>query len=209
MGARLAPSPGTPHGLDADHFDRYCDHLLIRVRELGGDGPGQLVGTYRVLGPDAGAPRRRLLHRKRIRPGAVGAAARRRGRTGARLRACRLAFGRRDPVAVERTGQVHGRARPAHHVRLRQHRHGRRRPARRAGSGASCATRTTWCGRELRIRPLTPLPPGADDAGAAPQRGSLLREHAAADQGLPALRRQGGRARPRSTAASTPPTCRS
>jgi putative hemolysin len=61
MKARLAPPPGTPDGLDADRFDPYCDHLLIRVkeqgreqsRERGGDAPGQLVGTCRVLGPDA------------------------------------------------------------------------------------------------------------------------------------------------------------
>jgi putative hemolysin len=57
MGARLAPPSGTPDGHDADRFDAFCDHLLIRVREQsreqGGDAPGQLVGTYRVLGPDA------------------------------------------------------------------------------------------------------------------------------------------------------------
>ncbi|MDL2355934.1 MAG: GNAT family N-acyltransferase [Pseudomonadota bacterium] len=52
MGARLAPPAGTPAGVDADRFDRYCDHLLIRVRAAGAAGPGQLVGTYRVLGPD-------------------------------------------------------------------------------------------------------------------------------------------------------------
>jgi putative hemolysin len=53
MGARLAPPAGTPDGHDADRFDGYCDHLLVRARETGSDGPGQLVGTYRVLGPDA------------------------------------------------------------------------------------------------------------------------------------------------------------
>jgi putative hemolysin len=53
MGARLAPPPGTPDGVDADEFDRHCDHLLVRVREVGSDEPGQLVGTYRVLGPEA------------------------------------------------------------------------------------------------------------------------------------------------------------
>ncbi|HEU4375427.1 MAG TPA: GNAT family N-acyltransferase [Telluria sp.] len=52
MGARLAPPAGTPAGIDADHFDRHCDHLLVRVRERGSEEPGQLVGTYRVLGPD-------------------------------------------------------------------------------------------------------------------------------------------------------------
>jgi putative hemolysin len=53
MGARLAPPAGTPDGHDADRFDGYCDHLLVRARETGSDEPGQLVGTYRVLGPDA------------------------------------------------------------------------------------------------------------------------------------------------------------
>lgn len=53
MGARLTTPAGTPAGLDADHFDRYCDHLLVRVRERGSEEPGLLVGTYRVLGPDA------------------------------------------------------------------------------------------------------------------------------------------------------------
>jgi putative hemolysin len=52
MGARLSPPAGTPAGLDVDDFDRHCDHLLIRAREPGSDAPGQLVGTYRVLGPD-------------------------------------------------------------------------------------------------------------------------------------------------------------
>jgi putative hemolysin len=57
MGARLTPPAGTPDGHDADRFDAFCDHLLIRVREQaseqGSNPPGQLVGTYRVLGPDA------------------------------------------------------------------------------------------------------------------------------------------------------------
>ncbi len=34
-------------GVDADEFDRVCDHLL--VRESGG---GEVVGTYRILTPD-------------------------------------------------------------------------------------------------------------------------------------------------------------
>jgi putative hemolysin len=41
MGARL---PSHRHGLDADEFDAYCDHLL--VRESRG---GAVIGTYRVL----------------------------------------------------------------------------------------------------------------------------------------------------------------
>ncbi|MFG2869273.1 GNAT family N-acetyltransferase [Streptomyces sp. NPDC048338] len=44
MGARLdGPEPG----LDADAFDAYCDHLLVREEET-----GEIVGTYRVLPPE-------------------------------------------------------------------------------------------------------------------------------------------------------------
>lgn len=53
MGARLAPSADAADGLDADRFDAHCEHLLVRARERGSDAPGQLVGTCRVLGPDA------------------------------------------------------------------------------------------------------------------------------------------------------------
>lgn len=44
IGARV---PSGQHGLDADEFDAFCDHLLVRD---GTDGP--VVGTYRVLLPD-------------------------------------------------------------------------------------------------------------------------------------------------------------
>ena len=51
MGAR-SPNPGSgPEGLDADHFDAFCDHLLIKVRSPGGSGDDPVVGTYRVLSP--------------------------------------------------------------------------------------------------------------------------------------------------------------
>ena len=43
MGARL---DGTLPGHDADLFDDYCEHLLVRVA-----GTGEVVGTYRVLTP--------------------------------------------------------------------------------------------------------------------------------------------------------------
>lgn len=52
MGARLAPPQGTPAGLDADLFDAYCEHLLVRVEDEEGE-PGRVVGTYRVLTPAA------------------------------------------------------------------------------------------------------------------------------------------------------------
>lgn len=41
MGARV---PSQRHGLDADEFDAYCDHLLVRHA-----GDGAVIGTYRVL----------------------------------------------------------------------------------------------------------------------------------------------------------------
>jgi putative hemolysin len=45
MGARLV----TPEaGLDIDLYDAYCDHLLVRD-----SATGEVVGTYRILGPDA------------------------------------------------------------------------------------------------------------------------------------------------------------
>ena len=44
MGACLTPPEGTPFGVDADRFDPYCDHLLVRV--VGSDHTeGLLVGT--------------------------------------------------------------------------------------------------------------------------------------------------------------------
>lgn len=46
MGARIAPPHGTPPGLDADEFDPFCEHLLVCADDL-------VVGTYRVLTPDA------------------------------------------------------------------------------------------------------------------------------------------------------------
>lgn len=52
MGASLSPPPGTPAGLDVDAFDAHCEHLLVRTCETA-DTPAQVVGTYRVLTPDA------------------------------------------------------------------------------------------------------------------------------------------------------------
>lgn len=46
LGARISPPRGTPAGHDADCFDPFCEHLLVWA----GD---QVVGTYRVLTPDA------------------------------------------------------------------------------------------------------------------------------------------------------------
>ncbi|NGP06894.1 GNAT family N-acetyltransferase [Rhodococcus sp. 14C212] len=39
---------GMPAGIDADRFDEYCDHLLVRENHT-----GAVVGCYRMLPPDA------------------------------------------------------------------------------------------------------------------------------------------------------------
>lgn len=52
MGARLRPPAGTPAGLDADLFDDYCEHLLVRTLPTD-DQPAEVIGTYRVLTPGA------------------------------------------------------------------------------------------------------------------------------------------------------------
>ena len=52
MGARLSPPKGTPSGLDADLFDPFCEHLLVRLCTPTG-APGAVIGTYRVLTPTA------------------------------------------------------------------------------------------------------------------------------------------------------------
>lgn len=52
MGARLSPPPGTPPGLDVDVYDPYCEHLLVRAAGAADDA-GMVIGTYRVLTPEA------------------------------------------------------------------------------------------------------------------------------------------------------------
>lgn len=44
MGARL---PSTTPGVDRDHFDAYCQHLIVRDEDC-----GRIVGTYRILTPE-------------------------------------------------------------------------------------------------------------------------------------------------------------
>ncbi len=48
MGAQLSPLAGSPADHDVDHFDAFCEHLLVRA-----SGSGEVIGTYRVLTPDA------------------------------------------------------------------------------------------------------------------------------------------------------------
>jgi putative hemolysin len=50
MGARLSPPAGTSPGHDADVFDRFCEHLIVRTTD-NDRSPGQVIGTYRVLTP--------------------------------------------------------------------------------------------------------------------------------------------------------------
>jgi putative hemolysin len=45
LGARL---PSRVPGVDHDFFDPYCEHLVVR-----NDGDGEIVGTYRILSPEA------------------------------------------------------------------------------------------------------------------------------------------------------------
>ena len=52
MGARLSPPLGTPEGHDADRFDPYCEHLLVRTLPTR-DAAAEVIGTYRVLTPGA------------------------------------------------------------------------------------------------------------------------------------------------------------
>lgn len=52
MGATLRPPRGTLPGHDADLFDPYCEHLLVRTAATD-DEPSRVVGTYRVLTPAA------------------------------------------------------------------------------------------------------------------------------------------------------------
>ena len=53
MGGRPATADGATDSLDVDHFDAFCDHLLIKARDASGSGDDQVVGTYRVLSPEA------------------------------------------------------------------------------------------------------------------------------------------------------------
>lgn len=50
MGARLSCPADSPAGHDIDLFDPFCEHLLVRASG-GADGPGPVIGTYRVLTP--------------------------------------------------------------------------------------------------------------------------------------------------------------
>jgi putative hemolysin len=51
MGAQLTVPAGSPLEHDIDLFDPYCEHLLVRLH--GDDGENEVIGTYRVLTPEA------------------------------------------------------------------------------------------------------------------------------------------------------------
>ncbi|KND42817.1 GNAT family N-acetyltransferase [Streptomyces stelliscabiei] len=65
MGALLA---GPWPGLDADPFDAYCDHLLVRDTLT-----GEVVGTYRLLPPERAAVAGRLYSESEFDLGALDA----------------------------------------------------------------------------------------------------------------------------------------
>ena len=46
---------GAADGRDADRFDEYCDHLLVRE-----DNSGELIGCYRMLPPSGAIAARGL-----------------------------------------------------------------------------------------------------------------------------------------------------
>jgi putative hemolysin len=52
MGARISPPAGSPPGHDIDGFDAHCEHLIARTVATA-HSPAKVVGTYRVLTPDA------------------------------------------------------------------------------------------------------------------------------------------------------------
>jgi putative hemolysin len=52
MGARLSAPPGIPACHDADLFDPFCEHLLVRAATRDGQ-LHPVVGTYRLLTPAA------------------------------------------------------------------------------------------------------------------------------------------------------------
>lgn len=52
MGAQIRTPAGSPAGHDIDLFDPYCEHLLVRTADTDHE-PGEVIGTYRVLTPEA------------------------------------------------------------------------------------------------------------------------------------------------------------
>jgi putative hemolysin len=175
MGARLAPPAGTPDGVDADRFDLHCDHLLVRVKQRGSDAPGQLVGTYRVLGPDAAR-----------RAGACYTEGEFDLAPLALLRAGALELGRACVHADWRSGGVILALWSAlGHYMVEHGLHTMFGCASIGMADGGQLARRVWrqlrdssylVQPEFRIRPLTPLPPCDEEGGAAPGQAGMLRE---------------------------------
>ena len=53
MGARPRNAEAQSDRVEADRYDDFCDHLLVRAFPPGDGTPGIVVGTYRVMGPAA------------------------------------------------------------------------------------------------------------------------------------------------------------
>lgn len=53
MSADRMPCEGIPLGVDVDRFDAHCQHLIVRAFEDPADDRGRVVGTCRVMTPDA------------------------------------------------------------------------------------------------------------------------------------------------------------
>lgn len=52
MGAHLPAPEGVPQGHDVDRFDDFCEHVLVCAWQMDDAAP-QVVGTYRLLTPEA------------------------------------------------------------------------------------------------------------------------------------------------------------
>jgi putative hemolysin len=53
MGARLNVLTGTPPGHDVDAYDAFCEHLLVRTNQAIAPLQHGVIGTYRILTPEA------------------------------------------------------------------------------------------------------------------------------------------------------------
>ena len=53
LGARLTAPHGAPSGHDIDVYDAYCEHLLVRTVPSVDGEPGEVIGTCRLLTPEA------------------------------------------------------------------------------------------------------------------------------------------------------------
>ncbi|GLZ43337.1 GNAT family N-acyltransferase [Actinokineospora sp. NBRC 105648] len=146
MGATLTSS--TP-GLDVDHFDPFCDHLVVRE-----DATGEIVGTYRMLPPDRAAAAGSLYSDTEFDLSALAA-----------IRGALVETGRSCVHADHRNGSVVSLvwAGIARYMLLSGHSYlagCASVPLADGGSLAAGVWKTVrdrhYTGEELRVRPLTP-----------------------------------------------------